>query len=658
METSQIYQYDPLPVSDDTVSFPFRILRLLPGTGESPLRGEICHARLDRDSEPPSYEALSYCWGDPRQVDHIAIGAAHLPLTRSLRTALSQVRLPDVERRLWIDAICINQNDVDERSREVSLMHRIYSEAREVLIWLDEPPVEPRYWSPERAFALAERLSAVSRAHPDLSIRNHGRLRGSMVRRRVRIGPRGNSDALRLVFTRPWFERMWVVQEAVCARAAVVVCGGHTIGFGTLMSAVEYGVRSGLFEMRHQRKLVKPVQIGAPPTHISAAMAMHALGGARRPPSSSSSSPEHNDEDDDLLSFLRRFHGSRCADPRDKLFALYGISSLDQMESLARDFAAMGIAPDYRAEPRALFLRTAKGILDRTGTLDLLSVPRLDGPENNRVAGLPSWAPSWGAIDADDAALCYTAPTPHSASGDSRSAPGFVRAGDQELLVLSGYVFDHVVEVASRSSPSGLTVINQPDPADSPVAVLALLIIWACDAVHWELDSPGAYVTGEDMVEVYWALVLAFREQFQTAWYADGLSNRPVRPGPIGRWCGRWLDRCPRFRHPRFPYAYYLVIYLTVCARGLTRFGQHDEAVIRYRSLVKTAGGYIGLAPVNVQPGDVVLLCQGGKRPLIARPACYGPNPERFSLVGDVYLHGIMKGEAWNEKFCRSVILE
>ncbi|KAI0190289.1 heterokaryon incompatibility protein-domain-containing protein [Xylaria flabelliformis] len=646
MENPISYRYEPLFTSNNNLSFPFRILRLLPGTVESPLAGEIRHAHLDDNLHPPVYEALSYCWGDATEVDRIAIGSSYLPLTFSLRAALLRLRSLDVERDIWVDAICINQSDVDERSREVQFMHLIYTNAFQVLIWLEEPAIKPRYWNPQAAFKLATHLCALRQEQPDISIHKLGTWRKAYTRAKFKVGSRGYPDALRLLFTRPWFERMWVVQEAICAKAAVVICGQHRLDFKTLMSAVEYGRRSGLFYVYRQRKLLLPFHIGPSPTQISAAMAMYTL----------TSQPSL---EDDLLSFLRRFHGSKSADPRDKLFALYGISSLDRMRLLNDDFNAMEILPDYRTDPKTLFIKTAKGILERTQNLDLLLIHRLRNPEDNRVKDLPSWVPDWSAIDADTEALCYTAPPRYSASGDSRSAPQF-NDTDQSLVTLSGYVFDRVVEIGARSVDSNLPILSRPESTEYAVGALALLTIWVFEWIDWELSSHGAkgsYINGQDMVDVYWALVMALRNQ-QTAWYLDGLPSQDIHVGSFSNWLGRWLDRCPRIRSPRFPYIYYTIIFATLHARGLRRFSQYDDQLIRTITVVRTEKGYIGLAPATVRPGDVVILCKGGKKPLIVRPAYNERDSKRFTLIGDTYLHGIMEGEAWDESYCHPITLE
>ncbi|OTA93858.1 hypothetical protein M434DRAFT_30538 [Hypoxylon sp. CO27-5] len=181
MSSSHLYQYEPLATPDCNTQFPFRILRLLSGTAETLLVGEICHAHLDSPSQPPNYEALSYCWGDANETDRIAIGSAYLHLTHSLCTALFQLRLPSVECGLWIDAICTNQNDVDERSREVQLMYSIHHGANRVLIWLDGPSVKPQD-NPQVACKVATRLSLLHNNRPDLNVHKLGRVRRGLIR--------------------------------------------------------------------------------------------------------------------------------------------------------------------------------------------------------------------------------------------------------------------------------------------------------------------------------------------------------------------------------------------------------------------------------------------------------------------------------------------
>jgi hypothetical protein len=82
----------------------------------------------------PVYDTLSYVWGDPRVQKHIQLAGNSFSVINNLWTVLRRLRLPTASRVLWIDAICINQNDNDEKSHQVAMMGDIYSNSRKTLI--------------------------------------------------------------------------------------------------------------------------------------------------------------------------------------------------------------------------------------------------------------------------------------------------------------------------------------------------------------------------------------------------------------------------------------------------------------------------------------------------------------------------------------------
>src|SRR5688572_11919674 len=114
------YSYEPL-LDEDQI----RILTLHPSTDpDAPLTGELGVESLDLTTD--HYDAISYVWGDPTRTHGLQIPTAsispphlvNLPLTRSVHDALHRLRLPNQPRRLWADQVCINQDDVAERSRQ------------------------------------------------------------------------------------------------------------------------------------------------------------------------------------------------------------------------------------------------------------------------------------------------------------------------------------------------------------------------------------------------------------------------------------------------------------------------------------------------------------------------------------------------------------
>lgn len=124
----EYYKYTPF-----NNNYSIRILTLEPGTGDDPLVG---HLGVENLNSSPHYEAISYCWGTGGRTSEILCHGKPLTLTKSIEDALRRMRLAISPRRLWADQICINQDDIAERSQQVSLMNAIYKGAKHVLVWL------------------------------------------------------------------------------------------------------------------------------------------------------------------------------------------------------------------------------------------------------------------------------------------------------------------------------------------------------------------------------------------------------------------------------------------------------------------------------------------------------------------------------------------
>jgi hypothetical protein len=111
------------------------LLELQPGQDGDLVKCNLRYARLQKFV---LYEALSYTWGDPKIVHYIQLDEHQFGITSNLMSALLPLRLRDKLRLLWINAVCINQLDNDEETRQVMLMRKIYEHALRVLVWLGE----------------------------------------------------------------------------------------------------------------------------------------------------------------------------------------------------------------------------------------------------------------------------------------------------------------------------------------------------------------------------------------------------------------------------------------------------------------------------------------------------------------------------------------
>lgn len=119
------YDYKPLLYTDSV-----RFLKVSPGL---PIRCKLVQCRL---SQQPKYEAVSYTWGTMNDVKPIKINKRRFLVGSNLYEFLEQLCLQGQRRKIWCDAICINQNAVNERNHQVRLMGDIYKNAALVLVWL------------------------------------------------------------------------------------------------------------------------------------------------------------------------------------------------------------------------------------------------------------------------------------------------------------------------------------------------------------------------------------------------------------------------------------------------------------------------------------------------------------------------------------------
>jgi hypothetical protein len=146
------YKYVPLTSGEET--FQIGVVKILLGNPRSPITCGLKHVTLQRvkDSPNPSqlaFDALSYVWGDTNDRLPILIDGKELLIIRNLWLALYQLREsftadPMTQGMFWIDAICIDQTNLDERSHQVRLMAVIYSQARQVVVWLGEEDKDSR----------------------------------------------------------------------------------------------------------------------------------------------------------------------------------------------------------------------------------------------------------------------------------------------------------------------------------------------------------------------------------------------------------------------------------------------------------------------------------------------------------------------------------
>lgn len=221
------------------------------------------HADLGNDSDPkpkpkPKYNCLSYTWGYPQwdkfgeKIDLAAAAARTQSMTCDSQTLLITPNLESALARLendmssidaktgepvpmWIDSICIHQENKSERSSQVAKMDKIYRDAQKVVVWLG--PENELYTS--TAVAVLKRLSLVQKEKRNADI--PAGLKHAAIYSRLGIDPIKRDDwvALGELLMRTWFSRMWVIQETFEASTIVVYCGKHELSWSTIIEVSE-----------------------------------------------------------------------------------------------------------------------------------------------------------------------------------------------------------------------------------------------------------------------------------------------------------------------------------------------------------------------------------------------------------------------------------
>ncbi len=173
-----------------------RLLTILPSSREAPIQ---CFEQWhDVGLDPPPYSAISYCWGPDDTPNHqIRVNGAIVLVPRAALEVLVNMRSLWRPQTVWIDAVCIDQTNSAEKARQIPLMPRIYRSAREVVVWLGSSETATLATDLVNRLFLVNRLQETSGTRFDYEI------------------PVGGARALDDMLRRPWFSRVWVVQEVV-----------------------------------------------------------------------------------------------------------------------------------------------------------------------------------------------------------------------------------------------------------------------------------------------------------------------------------------------------------------------------------------------------------------------------------------------------------
>jgi len=612
-QDAALYQYTPLPVSSTHASI--RLLELLPSRDSHSVAFILKEAPLSGD---PQYEAVSYCWGDPEDESPISCNGKQLFVPRSLESALRSMRYYDRPRILWADAICINQNDDREKEHQVQLMRTIFSQAQRTLIFLGDVDEKSRQKMSKFALITLKIGLAIFRRKVNLIDSPRVSVWDARENRSRTMIPFAMDFYLELMsmLQMPWFQRAWVVQEVAVSSTATIFWGSSQYNWEDVILALKF-----------------MSQVNFPLAFIVTLENISAIEEERI-----SYWKGHNR----LLGVLLRHRRCLATDPRDKIFSFCGL-----IETSSEPKVPVTIS--YENGVAGVYQETAQQIVKQDRTLDLLSRPPIAAVS---TLNLPSWVPDWsispnstlthawghGPLSLAGAESTSSNLTHRfSATKESKYSPNI----QEDALVVEGYEFDRIVKIGPifegvkvpHTMHSALSIIQEW------IRCFRTLLRARKVFVRWkrmvDIKSQKLYPTGETIRE-------AFLQTVSASEINDSLRIRTE------------VDLWVKGTHFPFglPYSAFVFVMGFVTNRPFLMFEIQGRYSLQ-RRLAWTEKGYLGLVANRTEVGDAVWLCKGSSVPLVLRRE----GEKGWKVVGDAYVHGIMKGEAWREEECESVFI-
>ena len=333
-----------------------RVLDILPGDINSEIHFRLREKKLGIGD---IYYALSYAWGPPVFTHKIYSAEGFIQVTENLWEALRRYRKPDKIITLWVDAVCINQANIQERSQQILLMRRIYSESKHVLIWLglESPSILP-------AFEFIKRV-----VHLTFKQGPNGLF--ALYYKIAPIKTDEHQDAVTDLFAKSWFSRVWTFQEITCAADATVTSGSLDIDFKYihLFAAIWIYIEDAVWPkaLAAQRALGQVAGLHLTRDHLSQQSTANSL-----------------------FELVRRTRTRLASDPRDMIYGLV---------ALASDENPLPFPPTYEITVHYLFEAFAAHVIRQNKNLDVFECCNFQPG----LRDCPSWVPDWR--DSEEPAL-------------------------------------------------------------------------------------------------------------------------------------------------------------------------------------------------------------------------------------------------------------
>ncbi|KAG5747306.1 hypothetical protein H9Q70_010010 [Fusarium xylarioides] len=604
------------------------------------------------DEDTAEYEALSWQWGNLDKEDYmfqVRICAKprsdqverkwhRMNIRPNLWHAMRRLRQPDKEVHLWIDFICIKQvnegGNVDsEKSKQISLMTKIYSKAKRVLVWLGEPGegMEKDISLPdlEKAFKYIESIG-------DLETMDH------IANVDTNIAYKAGYDDLDSVFRLlrcGWFSRRWVIQEIAVARSARLYCGPKFISWEKFAHAV------GLLERIGRDGSINRMLKKKPATrHVSEyAGNISALPAYRLVQNTYGLYQERSRDGgqekyvwqrtlEQLVCFLAVFEASR---PQDTIYAVLGIASDFKPKNGAHDGNSNSerkeFEVDYDQGALRVYKRFLKQVVSNSGSLDVLCRP---------------WAPV------------------HERTND----------GKLQDIILPSWILSIRRKPFKRDKNGKMFRYNADPLVGAAISRLRFFTASGSNCrkkdellleIDDENDKPDIIVQAFELCKISEAFDCSTFGNIAASWLEAGGWTDDSKPPPGDLWRTLVANRTSQGTEPDpwYPRAFLSAVREKGMEYGInTHQLIHEKDSVAYfevfrrvqevvwnRRLIKTCdiegyGELLGLAPEEAVRDDLICIVLGCSVPLVLRPK--EKSSGNHEIIGECYVDGMMDGQA------------
>lgn len=570
--------------------------------GVDTFQANLVCVSLDDD---PAYIAVSYVWGDPSIVGHFeSHSEGHkrgLPHNKGVFDIINTILAQDTTLYLWIDSLCINQEDLDERASQVAMMGTIFSQARQVLAFIGETD-EISTTAIDFILLTANHMWA------------HGSLGDSATAPGLasllsEIGPAARDwKSIKGLTSRPFFHRLWIVQEIALGNDPVVICGGHAFPWCALTLFIDF---TYMFQRFSAFDRVLSSTSDAFVAAVECLPNALGLSHARR--------GQGNDwlKMPFLYSLVSINTNFDSTDPRDRIYALLGLETAKKYKDTLR--------PDYGIKVEDLYVKVARQMLMTDGNMRFL---HMAGIGHRRSLSLPSWVPDWTLLPRNMIHHMNLSGLPPQEGETEAYRPRFsFDPTSPHVLTLYGRMIDSISLIIRDPYP------DFPSSREQPYYETAAAYM---DAVMKLVHATHPESVGKPPNECPWMKPLMETLSASGSPLGDFWTNveKVVDDvGTIRTWAvteagfAKFLERLRRWSCDR-----YVIRETSVEEFDFT--GLYFTAAVGRRFYISSAG-HFGLATDGARVGDLVCAFEGHRVPFVVRPVDEADKSEVAHLVGE-----------------------